>query len=33
MSHTGAESGRGDHMADEFELTDDTPVYVISVAA
>src|SRR5271166_6286860 len=32
MSTTGPGAGRGDEMPD-FELTDDTPVYVISVAA
>jgi MerR family transcriptional regulator, heat shock protein HspR len=30
---TGHTSGTGDEMRADFELTDDTPVYVISVAA
>jgi len=33
MPNTGEGAGRGDDMHGDFELTDDTPVYVISVAA
>lgn len=33
MTQVGNGPGKGDDMPNDFELTDDTPVYVISVAA